>query len=338
MYGKVTTEALEAIYKKVEEAFTALYRIINQEDEGAFEAQLKPSIGKLGFDVDFYGRGFFPPGAYHSEGHQDGMGFCLYLALMSHLLGDRFTFSVLDDVLMSVDVGHRREVSRLLREQFPNTQFILTTHDEIWLRHMKSEGLIQPKAFAHFRTWDIESGPAEWNDRDVWEEIEGHLARNDVPQAAALLRRYLEHLSHEICHRLRAKVEFRGDAQFVLSDLLPSAIGSLRKLLKAGKVAAQSWGQNDEFQAINDLESGFSTAAAKSNAEQWQINTAVHYNQWASLQKGDFEPVVGAFRELTDKFRCDSCGGLLYVVPERGTPESLRCGCTTISVNLVSKS
>ncbi len=288
--------------------------------------------------MDFYGRGFFPPGAYHSEGHQDGMGFCLYLALMSYLLGDRFTFAVLDDVLMSVDVGHRREVSRLLRDQFPNTQFILTTHDEIWLRHMKSEGLIQPKAFVHFRTWDIDSGPAEWNDRDVWEEIEGHLAKNDVPQAAALLRRYLEHLSHEICHRLRAKVEFRGDAQFVLSDLLPSAIGSLHKLLKAGKAAAQSWGQDDAFQAINELEEAFSTAATKSNAEQWQVNAAVHYNQWATLQKGDFEPVVAAFHELTDKFRCGSCSGLLYVVPERGTSQALRCACNTISVNLALKS
>jgi len=68
-------------------------------DEDTFEARLTPSMGKLGFDVDFYGRGHFPPGAYHSEGHQDGMGLCLYLALMRHLLGDGFSLAVLDDVL-----------------------------------------------------------------------------------------------------------------------------------------------------------------------------------------------------------------------------------------------
>jgi hypothetical protein len=39
--------------------------------------QLVPSMGKLGFDVDSTDRGF-PPGAYHSEGHQDSMGLCLY--------------------------------------------------------------------------------------------------------------------------------------------------------------------------------------------------------------------------------------------------------------------
>ena len=59
------------------------------------------------------------------------MGLCLYLALMKHLLGDQFTFAVLDDVLMSVDAGHRREVCNLLKTKFPNTQFVLTTHDNV---------------------------------------------------------------------------------------------------------------------------------------------------------------------------------------------------------------
>ena len=70
------------------------------------------------------------------------MGLSLYLALMRYLQGDGFTFAVLDDVLMSVDAGHRREVCTLLKREFPNTQFIITTHDPIWLRHMRTQGLI----------------------------------------------------------------------------------------------------------------------------------------------------------------------------------------------------
>lgn len=73
-YAAVTTVALEKIYKDVETAFASYYRKVNEKDENAFTAKLIPSIGKLGFDVDFYGCGHFPPGAYHSEGHQDGMG------------------------------------------------------------------------------------------------------------------------------------------------------------------------------------------------------------------------------------------------------------------------
>ena len=54
------------------------------------------------------------------------MGVCLYLALMKRLLGSRFGFAVFDDVVMSVDHGHRKQFCRLLRMCFPDTQFIIT--------------------------------------------------------------------------------------------------------------------------------------------------------------------------------------------------------------------
>jgi hypothetical protein len=336
-YGETTTDALEAIYKNVEKFFSKLYRLINHDDEDKFEAKLKPSLGKLGFDVDFYGRGFFPPGAYHSEGHQDGMGLCLYLALMNYLAGDAFTFAVLDDVLMSVDSGHRRDVSKMLLEEFPNTQFILTTHDEIWLRHMKSVGLIQPKRFAHFRKWNVDLGPTEWSDREVWEELDIYLDKNDVRGAAALLRHFLEHFSKEVCQNLRAQVEFKGDAQFTLGDLLPNAIARMKKHLSAGKAAALSWGQQDKAESIAELDRKFAKIVSDSNAEQWQVNAAVHYNDWANLEVNDFRHVLHAFRALVESFLCVKCNSVLYATPAHGSAENLRCSCGEFSVNLAKK-
>lgn len=337
VYVSVTTKALEDIYKQVEGAFAQCYRNINQEDEGDFTAQLTPSMGKLGFDVDFYGRGHFPPGAYHSEGHQDGMGLCLYLALMNHLLGSSFTFAVLDDVLMSVDAGHRREVCALLKQQFPNTQFIFTTHDEIWLRHMRSEGLIKGRNFVHFRKWSVDLGPTEWDNRDVWQEIEDYLSKQDVRGAAALLRHYLEHFAKELCGRLRARVEFRGDAQFVLGDLLPSAVGEFGKLLRQGKASASSWGLSEGQGAISLLEEELASANQQTNCDQWQVNAAVHYNEWANFTPQDFTPVVAAFKRLEQCFGCGQCGEILYVTPDRGEKEALRCGCGLINVNLLAR-
>jgi len=336
-YGRVTTEALEGIYKNVEAFFSKLYRQINHDDEEAFQAHLRPSIGKLGFDVDFYGRGFFPPGAYHSEGHQDGMGLCLYLALMNHLAGSAFTFAVLDDVLMSVDSAHRREVSKMLREQFPHTQFILTTHDEIWLRHMKTVGLLEQKKYAHFRTWDVSVGPTEWDDRDVWDEIDASLKRNDVRAAAALLRNYLEHFGKEACQELRAQVEFKGDAQYSLGDLLPPAIGKMKKYLKTAKAVAQSWDKVDAVKDITAQEDTFTALVDASQVDQWQVNAAVHYNEWANLTKNDFAPVVDAYRKLVAGFMCKHCNSVLYGTPPFGEVQSLRCACGEHSMNLVKK-
>ena len=161
IYATTSDKVLTGIYAAVEKDFASLYGFVNRDDEDKFKAHLIPSMGKLGFDVDFYGRGLFPPGAYHSEGHQDSMGLCLYLALMRHLQGSGFTFAVLDDVLMSVDAGHRREVCTLLKGEFPNTQFIMTTHDPIWLRHMRTEGIIGGRV--QFRNWSVNHGPTRWD-------------------------------------------------------------------------------------------------------------------------------------------------------------------------------
>ena len=306
IFGRETDATLDALYRDVEAQFQDFYRIVNRDDEAAFEAQLTPSLGKLGFSVDFYGRGFFPPGAYHSEGHQDAMGLCLYLALMKHLLGTGFTFAVLDDVLMSVDAGHRREVCDLLKQVFPNTQFVLTTHDPIWLRHMISAGLVQRNAAIEFRKWDVDRGPAEWKTADVWAEIKDHMSRNDIRASAALLRFHLEHMSTELCDALGGRPVFRADSRYDLGDLLPSAAGAMRELLKVGKAAANSWGRRSEIDAITHLEDAFARAYASAQVEQWSVNPAVHYNAWTNFQRGDFLPVSQAFKALEQAFSCES--------------------------------
>lgn len=202
---------------------------------------------------------------------------------------------------------------------------------------MKVVGLIKPKGAAHFRTWNVDEGPTEWDDKDVWGEIDTFLAKNDVRAAAALLRNYLEHFSKEACHVLRAQVEFRGDAQFTLGDLLPSAISRVKKLLREGKAAAQSWGQTGNFEKAQKLETAFADAATASNAEHWQVNAVVHYNEWASLHRNDFEPVVKAFKVLVDAFACQNCHAVLFVTPEQRSPEGLRCMCGSVNVNLLKK-
>jgi hypothetical protein len=325
------------VYSKVEADFGSLYAFVNRVDEKDFKAQLVPSMGKLGFGVDFYGRGFFPPGAYHSEGHQDSMGLCLYLALMRHIQGAEFTFAVLDDVLMSVDSGHRREVCKLLKREFPNTQFIMTTHDPIWLQHMKTEGLTGSRASVQFRKWTVDHGPSEWDDRDVWTEIGDYVKKSDIRPAAAVLRGYLEYAAGQLCHRLRALVPFHGDAQYELGELMPAAIQRLKRLYAKGSAAANSWGQKELVKQLSGRSAGFTTLADASRAEEWQVNAAIHFNSWENLTKEDFQPVVDAFRSLLAGFCCAKCGEYLFVSPDRESPDAVRCGCGDTNINLKEK-
>jgi recombinational DNA repair ATPase RecF len=340
VYVEETNKVLEKVYKDVESEFSEFYRLINGEDEANFTAKLAPSIAKLSFDVEFYGRGHFPPGAYHSEGHQDGMGLCLYLALMKRLLGDNFTFAVLDDVLMSVDVGHRREVCNLLKQKFPKTQFVLTTHDEVWLKHMGTAGLIVAVNSVRFSNWTPDLGPTEWDKRDIWSEIEASLKIEDVRSAAGLLRHYLEHICREICHNLRAPVEFKGDGRYDLGDVLSPAVTRFKKILGDGIKAAQSWNSTDIVLDIQQREASVKRCFQVCNVEQWQINPAIHYNEWATLTSADFRRVAKSFQNLIENFHCSQIGcNSLYSLTFIGYKEasSLRCACGNTNINLIKK-
>lgn len=337
VYGAATEAALEGIYRKVQTRFSELYRQLNAEDEGAFEAEMKQDKASLDFKVDFYKRGKFPPGAYHSEGHQDSMGLCLYLALMHHLQGSKFTFAVLDDVLMSVDVGHRREVTRMLRAEFPDTQFVLTTHDPVWLKFMQTAGLVPSTNVVRFRKWSVETGPSVWVDNDVWSEIDAAVDDSNIREAAAQLRNYLEYIAAEACQAFRAKVLFNADGRYDLGDLLEPALNRLRELYGDSLKAASTWEDPAKVDAIKARKQKLEDAIRAAAVEQWQINPAVHFNEWANLGREDFAAVVAAYKEVVAQFHCPICRGLLEVTPPRGSKEHLLCACGTSSVSFASK-
>lgn len=337
-YCDVSEKALTSLYEQVEEEFATFYRLINHDDEGEFKAKLEPADGRLDLRVDFHKKGMFPPGAYHSEGHQDGMGVCLYLALMKHVMGANFTFAVLDDVVMSVDAQHRKQFCKLLKTHFPDTQFIITTHDQVWARQIRSEGLIGAKAAVAFHHWTVETGPVLDEVAEIWDQIEADLAKNEVPTAAAHLRRHLEYVAADLADELGAKVKFRADGGYDMGELLSSVIARQGELLKQAAKAAKSWGDDEQVKKVEEFQKARTAILAAKGGEEWVVNKAVHYNEWANLSRNDFLPVVSAFKELLQQFRCakPKCDSWLSVTP-RNEPVDLRCSCGTVRLNLKEK-
>jgi RecF/RecN/SMC N terminal domain len=333
--GVLETE-LNALYDEVQKDFSRFYRAVNEDDEAGFTAKLTPSEGSLGLDVNFYDRGLFPPAAYHSEGHQDGMGVCLYLALMKRLFGKGFTFALLDDVVMSVDTGHRYQFCKLLKSEFPDTQFVITTHDRLWAEQMKSAGLVTGKTSVSFHSWTIDTGPLVESNAEIWQEIGKALSKGKVEAAAPALRRHLEFVSRHLADQLGASPQFRADGNYELGELLPSVLRRAKDLYGKAAAAAQSWGNTAARDAAASRKEALSASNGAVNVEQWAVNKAVHYNEWANFGRKDFEPVVAAFKELIGHFQCGSCQSFLYLSP-RGNPDSLRCGCNSVNLNLGAK-
>jgi RecF/RecN/SMC N terminal domain len=335
-YCNALEAELQALYQSVEGDFSAYYRAINGDDEVKFAAKLTPSEGKVDFAVNFYERGLFPPAAFHSEGHQDGMGVCLYLALMKRLLGDNFTIALLDDVVMSVDRDHRYQFCKLLKAQFPNTQFIITTHDRVWAEQMRHSGLVTARTSLAFHSWSVDTGPLVESNVEIWDEINEFLKTGKIDKAAAALRHHLEYIARMLANDLGAHTPFKADGNYELGELMPSVLGRLKELYGKAADAAQSWENDADRQNALSRKAILSSCNGAVNVEQWAVNKAVHYNEWGNFGRNDFQPVVAAFRELLECFRCTECNTWLHVSP-RGTPETIRCDCNKVSLNLTRK-
>ncbi|MDZ4172056.1 MAG: chromosome segregation protein SMC, partial [Methanobacteriaceae archaeon] len=323
------------LFSELEGRFIELYKELHGPDEAAFDAKLKAKGSGVDFYVDFHGRGKHPPHALHSEGHQDSMGICLYLALAERLTEGYIDLIILDDVMMSVDAPHRRDICKLLASFFKGRQFFITTHDQTWARQLKLEGLVSSKGMIELYNWTIESGPSVNSTQDMWEKIEEDLVKNDVNSAAFKLRRGSEEFFRTVCNSLGAPVTFKENQRWELGDFLPAAKGRYNDLLKKAKIVAESWKNQEDFMNLKSIEANSKNAFNQSQIEQWAVNINVHYTNWANFSVEDFKPVVNSFNDLFRVFQCDKCGGVLHLSKNGQDLEAVRCNCGGVNWNLV---
>ena len=314
-----------------------LYRQLHGNDEADFDADLVSEGAGVDFKVKFHGEGKHPPHALHSEGHQDSMGICLYLALAERLTQGYIDLIILDDVMMSVDAPHRRRICHLLADFFKGKQFFITTHDQTWARQLQSEGVIRSNNRVELSNWTIQDGPRINYMGDIWEPIDKDLSRNDVPSAAAKLRRGSEEYFGLVCSNLQAPVKYKFSGQNDLGDLLSGALSSYKKYLKQAKNAARSWENYEEFDKLKTIEDCSKDIFGRINVERWAVNPAVHFNEWADFTPQDFKPVVDSFNSLFSLFQCDKCGTILHLVMSGGNPEAVKCNCGSVNWNLRGK-
>jgi len=329
-------EVLQQVYNEISTRFTAFYGAVHKHDDDGFAASLEPTRAGLKLEVGFHGRGAFPPTALHSEGHQDSMGLCLFLALVEHLSSAGAGPLLLDDVIMSVDREHRRGVANLLAAEFANTQFLLTTHDRVWWNQLRTVGLVFGKHLNSFRSWSLENGPSsEAPPILVLNSAKQALDSGDVPTAAHAIRRIVEMIGSEMYDSLGASIRYRADGGWSAGEYMDAAIGRYRALLKKSKAAANSWNQDMTMQIARDA--ALVDANKILGGERWAVNAVVHFNEWAELTPNDFRPVLDAHEVLLKQFVCESCEGSLYLVEDANGESLLRCLCGTVSLNLVAK-
>lgn len=332
-FEKSRDTVMEEIYSAVEDNLDEYYKAIHSEDEAGFVSKISPKGAELVFEVDFYGRGMFPPHALHSEGHQDSLGVCLFFALNRYLTEDLIKVIVMDDVVMSIDRSHRRGICHLLKEFFADKQFIITTHAKTWANQLKTEGIVSQKNLIHFINWDVDIGPTFELDEDLWEKIQEDLNRDDVPSAAQKLRRNAECFFENMSHRLKVTgLQYNSAHDWTLGDFAPAVISAYKKYLKRARKNSKKAGPVEKVKELEDLEKKSKEIIVKSQVEQWIINKNVHYSTWGEFSREDFEPVVLVFKNLFDLFICDSCD--TTITKGETADKIISCSCGEVFWNI----
>ncbi len=132
---------------------------------------------------------------------------------------------ILDDVLISLDMTHRRPLLDLLEQQFQGWQVFLLTHDRAWYevakQHLKG-------GWKHRELFCVQVGdeerPLSKDDHDHIDRAETFLLQGEPKAAAVHLRTAFEEMLKRFCQELKILVPFTTNHKDITLRGLWSAI------------------------------------------------------------------------------------------------------------------
>jgi len=304
------SRVLEAISKDVNEYFKFLH-----PGEDFDQIELVPTEGRgLEFRLKFYGRPISPPLKVLSESHLNSLGISLFLA-SAQCFNKTNSFLILDDVVSSFDINHRRSLARLLRKRFPDTQFLLFTHDYLWFDLLKQDLPSNHWLFKELAKWSHENGvEIIESPMSLRERIQYCLDTNDINGAANKCRTLIEGTLKQICEDLGVRLEYRsreGNDRREAREL----IDGLAAYLKAN----QSLREKENKLLFSDLK-----------ADQLLTNIGSHHRnlEATSLARGDIETTLTDIDEFEALFVCPDCNrpAKMSYSPRNSKLKQCECG------------
>ena len=250
-----------------------------------------------------------------SESHLNSFGICLFLASAKHF-NKINGFLILDDVVSSFDTNHRRPLARLLRDKFPDTQFLLFTHDDLWFELLKQDLPSNRWLFKELAKWSHENGvEVIESPMSLKERIQYCLNTNDINGAANKSRTLIEGVLKEKCENLGVRMEYRSHEKNDQRDPR-ELIDSLSGYLKEN----QSLREKENKLLFNDL-----------RADQLLTNIGSHDRnlQTTSLARGDIELTLKDIEEFKSLFVCPNCrkqAKIAYSPPNNSRLKQCMCG------------
>lgn len=299
-FSEAKNEIISEIYSAIQDDINGFYSILHPDDPHTdIELQLDPRrCASTNLSISSFGELREDPKALISEGHQDSLGLCIFLAF-ARKFNDECNLIVLDDVVTTIDRQHRQKICSLLENNFKDNQLIITTHDEVWFEQIR-------RMCSNFNAieiirWSLETGPIIVPCRTRWEKIKEKLEDADKEGAGNASRQYTEWLLNEVGETIMARVPIRRAGRYTMDELMTAVYSRLQRLLEDG---------DHKKLIIDELDYIKSTS--------FMINWLSHDNPIISqLSIEDVEDFSNSVYRLHQLFSCPDCGRLLKYYQDR---------------------
>lgn len=237
-----------------------------------------------------------------SEGHLDSLGLCIFLAFVRRFNKD-FPLIVLDDVLTSIDAGHRMKVAQLLAKEFKNYQIVITTHDELWGNELATVMRKEQTSLKIVRMnpWTKENGATfdEYVSTN-WEYYRQQIASGKSQDAIGSAGRNLEKFLATMRRNLHLSIPATIDDRYMLGSLSPAFWKWV------GENHIQRPDIPDFSQRMEILRDEYDAYLSFRN---W---SGAHYNEWGStVSDSEALSFISILEELVGFFECPVCKSLV---------------------------
>ena len=265
--------------------------------------------------LKFHGKELESPRLTLSEGYRNSLGLCVFLAMAARDITSDSPI-VLDDVIVSLDRGHRGMVADLIRTEFPGRQVIILTHDRDWYSDLRLQLSGKDWHFAALLpyrtpelgiTWAGSAGT--FGDARSYLETRPDTAANEARKVMDVeLAKHAERIGLNLPFVRGDKNDKRGAHEF------------LEQFITQGRASYRIRRQNGTYEPYDRALAAFEAA------DRLLISWANRGSHSDDVVRTEADKVISACEAALSVLRCDEC--MKYVTyAEVNSNGSVQCQC-----------
>jgi hypothetical protein len=314
---KARQDVAKATLSEIQDIVTRYYTALHPPDNDD-EVTGAPSIavqrhgkGSAFVRGEFCGKSVPDPRWVYSDGHLDTVGICIFLALRRHRASqpDDPKLLVLDDIVLSIDLGHARRLIDLLHDEFADHQLFIFTHNGLFAAwcHGMMAGIRRVQIIG----WSPDTGPRLRDYVLAYDKLRNSMGSGTAKDIALHLMELMDEWTAEARLAYSLPVGARYGEQYHLADIWNPFAKRMRDLGKRLK---------------SDLGGAVQLLAHLRDLPRIRNMKAAHENEFAKeFPRKVMVEIATAVLALVDALYCKDCRSFVVPVPNPDAPSMAHC-------------